>query len=81
MATAHRYLREVEDDYLFVGQANACLIVEPPSLGAAQARHPAVDLASGERCQLLEDVDFSWEQLTTSLEEDGSAHLAPMRIA
>lgn len=80
MATAHRYLREVENDYLFVA-ANACLIVEPPSLGAAQARHPAVDLASGERCQLLEDVDFSWEQLTMSLEEDGSAHLAPKRIA
>jgi hypothetical protein len=60
---------------------HACLIVEPPRLGAAHVRHPAVDLATGERCQLLEDVGYSWEQLTAALRKEGAAHMAPRRIA
>jgi hypothetical protein len=61
-------------------ETHACLIVEKPDLGAAHVRHPAIDLVTGDRCQLLEESDETWEELIRALARDGAAYMAPVRV-
>jgi len=81
LAEVEGFDRALENaERLYSDNSHPCLIVERPDLGAAHAKHPAIDLITGERCRLLEESDETWEELIAALRRDGALYMAPKRV-
>jgi hypothetical protein len=81
MAEPNGFDRQTESIELTYRVSHPCLIVDKPDLGAAHTKHSAIDLATGERCRLLEESDETWEEFTRALARDGALYAAPTRVA